>query len=240
MKQKKLVCNLKSSLSAQEFQFLLSSLKYYDEDVEILLAPSYPYISMIPEPFKRVSQDVSIYNDLYAVGEVTAKTLKSIDTEYVIVGHGDRQLRFNESEVLYIKKINNALSENMKVIYCIGETREQKSRQKTLMILEKKIARVFNKIEGNLQNIIIAYEPIWAISNNKNSFEYINVSEVSENINFIKKLVKDYYDVEISVLYGGSVNDKNIDLYRNLKSDGLLIGHASLNADSIKKIVSKM
>ena len=240
MKTKKLVCNLKSGITLLEFQNLLQRLKNYDSNTELILASPYPYINLIKSPIKKASQDISKYNDEYAVGEVTGNILKSIETEYVLIGHSDRRLRHNETEQDYIKKITNALSNDIKVIFCVGETLEQKLRKKTYMILEREIARVFNKIEGNIQNIIIAYEPVWAISNNKGDFDSINVSEISEIIQFIKKLVKDYYDIDIEVLYGGSVSAKNIDMYRNLKSDGLLIGQASFDAESIKRIASKI
>ena len=240
MKKKKLVCNLKTGITLSELKELLKDLKDYVGDAELIIAPPYPFINMINSPIKKASQDISVYNDSYAVGEVTGNILKSINTDYVIVGHSDRHLRFSETEYDYIKKITNALENDLNVIFCVGESREQKLRRKTLMVLEREIARVFNKLEGNLKNIIIAYEPTWAISNNKSDFDSINVSEISETIIFIKKLVKDYYNLDIEVLYGGSVNSKNIDLYRNLKSDGLLVGQASLNAESIKRIVSKM
>ena len=240
MKTKKLVCNLKTGTNFPDFKNLLDGLKDYNSEVELIIAPPAPFINMIELPLKKGCQDISVYNDSYAVGEITGEILKSINTEYVIIGHSDRQLRFNETEYDYIKKICNALDNGLKVIYCVGESREQKLRRKTLSVLEREMARVFNKIEGNIENIIVAYEPTWAISNNKNDFDSINVSEISETILFIKKLIKDYYNIDTQVLYGGSVNSKNIDLYRNLKSDGLLLGQASLSSESIKRIVSKM
>lgn len=238
---KKLVCNLKTGVNYENFNRLLEKLKdYSNENIELIIAPPYPFINMIPHNLKKASQDISIYSDNHAVGEVTGNILKSIDTEYVIIGHSDRQERYKETEYEFIKKINNALKNDLKVIFCVGETREQKLRNKTLIVLEREIARVFNKLEGNIENIILAYEPTWAISNNKNDFDNINVSEVSETIAFIKTLVKNYYDINIEVLYGGSVNAKNIDQYRNLKSDGLLIGQASLDAEDVKKISNKL
>lgn len=238
---KKLVCNLKTGIDCGNFKYLVECLKDYSNDnVELVIAPPYPLINMVPNNLKKASQDISVFDDDYAVGEVTGKILKSINTEYVIIGHSDRKIRHEENELHYIKKINNALNNNLKVIFCIGETREQKLRNKTLIVLEREIARVFNKIEGNINNIILAYEPTWAISNNKNDFDNVNVSEISETITFIKNLVKNYYDINLEVLYGGSINAKNIDQYRNLKSDGLLIGQASLNAEDVKKILNKL
>lgn len=238
---KKLVCNLKSGIGYQDFKELLKELEGYEtKNTEIIMMPPYPYLNIINKPLKKGGQDISVYEDSHAVGETTGSILKTLDVEYVLVGHSDRRLRAEENEYDFIKKINNALEKNIKVIYCIGESREEKSRHKTLMVLEREIARVFNKIEGNPENIIIAYEPKWAISCVKKSFDNVNVSEISETISFIKRLIKDYYDLDIEVLYGGSVNAENIDQYRNLKSNGLLIGQASLNAKSIKRIVDKM
>lgn len=238
---KKIVCNLKTAFSKEQMENYVSALSQIsNEYVSIIVAPSYPFIDKINKPLIRASQDISIYDDEYAVGEVTSKTLKTLNVEYVMVGHSDRKFRFKESEIEFIKKINNAINNQLKVIYCIGETREEKARCKTLTVLEKQIARVFNFVNGPLQNIIIAYEPIWAISTNKNDFENINVSEISETISFIKRLIKDYYNEEVEVIYGGSVSGKNIDQYRNLKSDGLLIGKSSLEADEIKKILSEL
>lgn len=238
---KKLVCNLKSSFTEEMMNKYIQELNSYDSNhVEPIILAPYPFINLIKKPLRRGSQDVSIFNDNLAVGEVTAKMLASFNTDYVLVGHSDRKIRYKESEIDFIKKINNALESNIKAIYCIGETREEKLRRKTYIVLEKQIARVFNHLEGNINNIILAYEPTWALSNNKNDFDNINVTEISETIIFIKNIVKSYYNVDIEVIYGGSVNANNIDLYRNLKSDGLLIGQSSLIPEDVKRIASKL
>lgn len=93
MKKKKLVCNLKTGITLSELKELLKDLKDYDGDAELIIAPPYPFINMINSPIKKASQDISVYNDSYAVGEVTGNILKSINTDYVIVGHSDRHLR---------------------------------------------------------------------------------------------------------------------------------------------------
>lgn len=238
---KKLVCNLKSAIEYKAMKRLMKNLQDFSKsDIEIIIAPPYPFINMVNKCFVRASQDISSRQESYAVGEVTGNILKSLDTKYVIVGHSDRQARHDEKEEDFIEKINNALKNGMKVVYCIGESREEKLAGQTLVVIEQKIARVLNNIEGDLRNIVIAYEPIWAISNAKNESDNFSLKEMAESIAFIKKIVKDYYDFDIEVLYGGSVCENNIETLREIQSDGYLVGKASLEAESIKKMANKM
>lgn len=236
---KKLVCNFKSNITSEAFKEIAEHTKVLRKDIEVILCPPLTLISNVPRNVSKGSQNISIYNDQYTVGEITGNMLKDINTKYVLVGHSDRKNRYHETELDFIKKINIAVESEITPIYCIGESREEKLRGKTLITLEHQIARVFNNL-NNLDNLIIAYEPRWAISNEYNGFDKVNVMEISQTIEFIKELVRNYYGINIEVLYGGSVNATNIDQYRNLQSDGLLIGQACLNFDAILKISSKM
>lgn len=236
---KKLVCNFKSNITSDKFEDIIEHVISIRKDIELILCPPITLIDYVPKQVSKCSQNISIYNDEYAVGEITGNMLKDVSTKYVLIGHSDRKNRYHETEIDFVKKINIATDVGITSIYCIGESREEKLRGKTLSILEHQIARVFNQVSDPYK-IILAYEPRWAISNEHNGFDKVNVMEISETIDFIKKLVKDYYDIDVEVLYGGSVNEINIDQYRNLKSDGLLIGQACLDFNAILKISSKM
>lgn len=236
---KKLVCNFKSNITPDKFENILENIISIRKDIELILCPPVTLIDYIPPKIKRGSQNISIYNDDFAVGEITGNILKDISTKYVIIGHSDRKNRYRETEIDFIKKIKIATSVDIIPIYCVGETREEKLRGKTLATLERQIARVFNQLDDPTK-VVLAYEPRWAISNEHNGFDKVNVMEISEIIDFIKKLVLDYYGFNIEVLYGGSINATNIDQYRNLKSDGLLIGQACLDSNAILKIADKM
>ena len=173
--------------------------------------------------------------DKTITGEVTGEQLKSLGAEYVIVGHSERREYRHEINIDFINKINNAMENGIKVIYCIGETLKDKDEGNTYMILEKQISEVLNNVE--VKNIIIAYEPVWAIGTGKVPSE----KEIRDNIEFIKDIVEEKYDTRLDVLYGGSVNKDNIASISAIKCvDGFLVGGASTSIDSLESMLLEM
>ncbi len=180
-------------------------------------------------------QDISSFIDYTVTGEITGEQLKSMGVSYVIVGHSERRVNLHEINIDFINKIDNAKNNGLNVIYCIGETLNEKEEGLTYMVLEKQISEVLNNVE--LNNIMIAYEPVWAIGSGKTP----SVDEISETIEFIKNTVREKYEVKMDVLYGGSVNCENIgDLLTIKKLDGFLVGSASLKVDNVKKMLIEM
>ena len=232
---KLLMCNLKANKTLDEFVEYIEEIEKIDNKESFAIFPSHLYLGVASNytvPFG--SQDISLYTEGASTGEVTINQIKSTGAKFTILGHSERRAKFAEDERLLLNKINLALEADLKVIYCIGESLEEKSRQKTYQILEKQIAKVFNSLtEENLKNIIIAYEPIWAIGTGVSA----TMDEIAATTEFIKKLVMDYYNVEMQVLYGGSVNSKNIADINKIESvDGFLVGSASLNVEEVNKM----
>jgi len=236
---KLLMCNLKSNKTLDEYIEYIEAISKLDNRESLVIFPSHLYLTNTNNrDIVFGSQDISVSVDKTSTGEVLANQIKSTGATYTIIGHSERREKFEEDEHLIIKKINNALEQSLKVVYCIGETKEEKLRRKTYQVLEKQIAKIFNSLkEEDANNIIIAYEPVWAIGTGTPATE----KEIEDITSFIKKIVLDYYDKEIKVLYGGSVNSDNISLFNKIKSiDGFLVGSASLNAEDVKKMLNKI
>ncbi len=173
-------------------------------------------------------------------GEVSGQMLKSIGVEYVIIGHSERRQYFAETDETVNKKIKSALSNGLKPIVCVGETLEQREQGITEKIITDQVEKAFKDIESKeLENIIIAYEPIWAIGTGKTA-----TKEDANNtiIQIRKKLAEMYGQNEangVIIQYGGSVKSSNAkELFEMSDIDGGLVGGASLKADEFAKIVN--
>ena len=173
-------------------------------------------------------------------GEVSAQMLKSIGTEYVIIGHSERRQYFAETDETVNKKIKSALTVGLKPIVCVGETLEQRENGKTEEIVTNQVEKAFNNLKAeDLKNIIIAYEPIWAIGTGKTATK----EEANETFALIRNKVAEMYGQndanEIIIQYGGSVKASNAkELFEMSDIDGGLVGGASLKPDEFSKIVN--
>lgn len=162
-------------------------------------------------------------------GEISAAMLKDLGVEYVIIGHSERRKYFGETDELVNKKIIRALETGLKVIFCIGETAEERDANKKEEVLQRQIQQGLKDII-DIDNVNVAYEPVWAIGTGNNC----SVEETKNSINFIRKFVKP----ETRILYGGSVKSDNSGEYiKSAGANGLLVGGASLNAEEFVKIV---
>jgi len=236
---KYLISNLKSNKTLEEIICFENKIKKIKTNLNLIICPSHPYyLSFTSDNYILGAQDISRKKGGAYTGEVNGIQLANLNVKYVLVGHSERRECFKETEKTFKKKIKHALENNIKVIYCIGETKEENLRQKTYVVLEKQLATVLNEFtKDELKDIIIAYEPIWAI----NSDDIPNTNELTEIFTFIKKLVKQYYEVDIEVVYGGSCNEKTIEELVKIENiDGILVGNASLEADNLIKIIKKL
>jgi len=167
-------------------------------------------------------------------GSITASMLKKSGAEYIILGHSENRAD-GETNLLIKKKIKSAFESNLKVIFCIGETLKEKKKGKTLSILKKQIKNSLDK-KLNFNKIIFAYEPIWSIGTNK----IPKIKELKNIVKFIKHDVKRNFKSKNipKVLYGGSVNGKNISLFSTIPDiDGFLIGGASQSSKKFIDII---
>jgi len=165
-------------------------------------------------------------------GEVSPEMLRDLGVEYVIIGHSERRKYFGETDETVNKKIKKSLRAGLKVIFCIGETAEERDAGKKNEVLERQIKKGLDDID-NLENINIAYEPIWAIGTGNNC----SVEETKESVDFIRGFVKP----ETRILYGGSVKSSNsADYMEKAGANGLLVGGASLDPEEFIKIIQSV
>ena len=167
-------------------------------------------------------------------GSVNASMLKKVGAKYIILGHSENRAQ-GETNKMISRKIESALKNNLKVIFCVGETLKDKLNGKTFSILKKQIKSSIKR-KFNTKNIIIAYEPVWSIGTGRVPKNI----DIEKNLKLIKKefkkiVKKKYFPI---VLYGGSVNNKNIrSFYSNSEIDGFLIGGASQSSKKFIDII---
>ena len=210
-----------------------------DNKTHVILAPSFVYLhktakmcSDIPKVVA-ASQDCSVNKKGAFTGEVSASMIASCSARYVVLGHSERRVNFNESNELLKEKVAQAFSSNLKVIFCCGESLKQREDLVHFDWLKSQISEsLFHLSSDEFANIVIAYEPIWAIGTGVTA----NTDQAQEVHAFIRNLLVDKYGNEVaentSILYGGSCQPNNaIELFSQKDIDGGLIGGASLNAD---------
>lgn len=233
---KYLICNFKNKLQKEDIFKYNRNLGEINSNTKLILCPPILYLSMFDKTgYDLGVQDISSFTDKTLTGEIEASQVKSMGGTYVIIGHSERRIYKNEINIDFINKINNALEEGLKVIYCIGETRQEKEQGKTYEVLEKQISEVLNNVE--IKNIILAYEPVWAIGTGATPKE----REIKDIIEFINDTILEKYDTKLDILYGGSVNENNIEELNKIKGlSGFLVGGASLNPNEVKNILIEM
>ena len=236
MENKLIVGNIKMNMKFGELSNYLNYFKNMNKD-NVVICPSYIYIPYFLNYNLNVgSQNVCAYEDGGYTGEVSAKQLSSIGVKYTIIGHSERRIKLNETNKEINEKIKKSLEANLKVILCIGETLEELNLLKRELVLKRQIRDSLYNIE-DLSNIVIAYEPVWSIGTNK----LPSINELEEIIKYIKELVHHMYKTDIKVIYGGSINERNVDNFNKIKNlDGFLIGSASINPISFLEIIKKI
>ena len=206
-----------------------------NNSLKIIYCPPNTLIRPMTKKLKDTYIDVGAQNchehDKFGAftGSVNSIMLKNVGAKYVIIGHSENR-QAGESDKLINLKIKSAIKSGLKVIFCIGETLQQKRKKITKQVLNKQIRFGLNKIKIK-NNIILAYEPVWSIGTGV----IPKKNELFETINFIKKKIN-----KCKVLYGGSVNPKNInDLKSIVNIDGYLIGGASQDPKKFIDIIKK-
>lgn len=172
-------------------------------------------------------------------GEVSAAMVRSTGAEYVILGHSERRQYYGETSEILEKKVRLALANDLKVIFCIGEVLEEREAGEHFDVVERQVAdALFGLTEAEFRQIILAYEPVWAIGTGKTA-----TSDQAEEIHaHIRKVVAGKYGEAVAedttILYGGSCNGSNAkELFGKINVDGGLIGGASLAADKFLPVI---
>ncbi len=211
---------------------------------EIVIAPPYILLSdacglVQAWEGKIAAQNCSSEKSGAFTGEISAAMLKSINVDYVIVGHSERRNYFHETNQLIAKKIDRALENKLSVICCIGETLQEREANKEFQTITHQIEEcLFHLTNEQIKNIVIAYEPVWAIGTGKNA----TAEQAQEMHNYIRSVISGKFGKEISenisILYGGSCNPQNAkQIFSQSDVDGGLIGGASLVAKDFMEVI---
>lgn len=172
-------------------------------------------------------------------GEISPLMLKELGVDYCIIGHSERREYFCETDETVNKKIKSAIEHNIKPIFCVGESLEQRDAGNEKKIIESQILKGLESIsERDMEDIVIAYEPIWAIGTGKTASK----EQANDMCGFIRDTLKEEYGRDVSdkviIQYGGSVKPENVSEIMNESDiDGALVGGASLDADNFVKLV---
>lgn len=237
--------NMNLSGTIELISVIKNELSKSDSKSEVIVCPPFTSLETAVTVVKNSSIKVGAQNMHYEsdgafTGEISADMLKSVGCEYVILGHSERRTLFGESDEMINKKVKKALSSGLKPIFCVGETLEERESNLTEKVVEKQVKNGLSGIsESELSELIIAYEPVWAIGTGKTA----SPEQAQEVHKFIRNLISKLYSNNLAdnlvIQYGGSVKPDNAEeLFSQPDIDGGLIGGASLKADSFISIVN--
>lgn len=250
MRKKIVAGNWKMNKTYEEALQLVDALCAGLKDVshqtdEIIICPPALYLKEISSTLKEqnamstASQNCHTNESGAYTGEISVKMIKSVGANYTLIGHSERRLYNNESDQMLRDKVNIALANDLKVIFCCGESLEVRSKSEYIQFVTQQLENsLFHLSKEQFRNVVIAYEPIWAIGTGVTASK-----EQAQEMHYeIRYLVAKQYGKEIaditSILYGGSCNAKNArELFEQPDVDGGLIGGASLVADDFISII---
>ena len=225
------VANLKMWMDTSDVSDYLKEIQNLEYS-QLVLCPTSIYIPyFLKHKFKVGIQNV-FYEELGPyTGEICPKQIATMGIHYAIIGHNERRI-IDTNEIIN-QKIKACKKYNITSILCIGENFHQRRFHQTKKVLKNQLKGALTNI-GNLDKVIIAYEPVWAIGTNNVPTN----KEIIANVKFIKDYVKKHFHSDVNVLYGGSVNVENILMIRNIDEiDGVLVGDASIHPKELKDIL---
>jgi triosephosphate isomerase len=227
-----LVSELKAELNGKEL------------NADVIIAPPFVTLEAVnsivkDSVIKLAAQNMHFEDSGAFTGEISAEMLKSVGSEYVILGHSERRTIFGETDEMINKKVHQALNNGITPILCCGESLEERENGTAFNVIEGQIKAGLKDLEtSNIEKMIIAYEPIWAIGTGKTA----SPEQAQEVHSFIRKLLVELSNEEIAnnitIQYGGSVKPGNAkELLSKPDIDGALVGGACLKADSFRDII---
>ena len=205
----------------------------------VIMTPPFTLIESYAKYFKNKKITIGSQN-CYQKEQFSSNTasvspymLKSVGAKYTLVGHSDNRTE-GDNDAMLKDKVKYALNNNLKVVFCIGENKSEKQKNKTFSVLKRQLTKVLEK-KLNKNNIIVAYEPIWSIGTGKIPTQ----SELKKTTIHIKKVLKNIFKKNSpAVLYGGSVDGSNVEIFKEIKEiDGFLIGGASKSSKKFIDII---
>lgn len=218
-----LILNNKANLNLKE-------IKAYEKKIRklnVIILPTSCYLSIFKKgKYILGAQDISEFKKTNRTGEINAKQLENLSVKYCLIGHSERKIYKNETNEIIINKIHRCLENNIIPIYCVGEIKNHENKDE----LKEQLDLILNITKD--KQIIIAYEPINNIGNPEPSLE-----KIENSASFIKKYIKDNYNTNFKLIYGGGVNIKNIKKLMEIKNlDGFIVATESLNIKTVKKL----
>jgi len=242
-----IVGNWKMNCSVSDSIKLITALKnllVQSQHIEVAIAPPFTSlysasIALAETNIALAGQDIFWEDEGAYTGAISGKFLKDIGCQFVIVGHSERRQYFGETDGTVNQKIQAALKNDLIPIACIGEREAEREQGITMEVIERQLTRGFADIAiHDFERIVVAYEPVWAIGTGKTATSQ-QVSEVHQHI---RSWLMKYFDAptgnKVPILYGGSVKPQNApELMKEQHVDGLLVGGASLEAESFASIV---
>jgi len=246
MRKKIVAGNWKMNNGLSETIELINDLKQNlsDSDVKVMIAPSYPFLKTAVDQvgdgsIEVISQNINDNKSGAYTGEVSIDMLNSIGVNTTLIGHSERRAYYNEDDALLLKKINLALESNMDIIFCFGEELKDRKSNSYFDIVKAQLENTVMKLEPNSwKNIVLAYEPVWAIGTG----ETASAEQAQEIHKFVRNCISEHFSSEIAnnvpILYGGSVKPSNaVEIFNKKDVDGGLIGGAALNAHDFVEII---
>ena len=228
-----IILNNKSNLNKNEFIEYQEELSKLNSPYDVILCPTYTNISLFNlNNVLLGSQNVSNNNDGAYTGEISAKSLKTYNVKYSLVGHSERRKNQKETEKDINEKIKRLLENNIIPILCVGETKEERENGEIEKIIKTQVQSAIADVSpSNIEKIIIAYEPIWSIGTG-------NIPKIEDILitnNYIREILP--YN---KIIYGGSVNEENIDNIKSPEIDGYLLGGLSLKPKQLQTFIDKL
>ena len=223
------------------------STKNLPENKKVIIAPPYTHlypVSKVIDPSKLIlsAQNCASTENGAFTGEVSAKMLQEIGVNVVILGHSERRAYFKEDNETLLKKVKIALKYGFDIIFCVGESLEQRENNKHFDVIKEQISETIFKLnKDEFKKVIIAYGPVWAIGTGKTA----TPDQAQEIHEFIRNKIKENFDENIAdsttILYGGSCKPSNAkEIFSKKDVDGGLIGGAALKCEDFSKIIEAL
>ena len=246
MRKPIIIGNWKMNKTLDEAKILISNIlsQKLDNSVEKVVCVPYIYVTEIKKLIDGTGIGLGVQNMFYEnsgayTGEISPIMLKSCGVSYVILGHSERRTIFNETDDMINKKVKAALQNNLIPILCCGESLEERNSGAEKDVVKRQINNsLFGVSKSEIEKVIIAYEPIWAIGTGLTA----SSEDAEDMIKFIREILKDIYgeiSLKVRIQYGGSVKPNNIkDLMQKENIDGALVGGACLESTSFCELIN--
>ena len=242
------VANWKMNFNSSNTKSFLEKWEKKDlnnKEVKTIFCPSFTELNTTSELLHNSDSELGAQNVYYEsngayTGEISCGMLKDLGCNWVIIGHSERRAIFGETDEMVCHKLDKLTSENMYPIVCIGESKDERKNGKTEEVLSQQLSVAFENQKGkNIENTIVAYEPVWAIGTGITA----TIEMISETHQCIRNILNTngFNGNDISILYGGSVTNENAaELSEITDVDGFLVGGASLDVDKFYAIYNQL